>query len=55
MVVLPNPIKVSGLIDDLSSGLNPTSKQLITITALAHYKLVSIHPFGEGMAGRGDF
>lgn len=48
MVVLPNPSKVPGLIDDFIHWLNTTSEQLITVTALAHYELVSTHPFVDG-------
>ena len=45
MVILQNPIKVLGLIDDFMLWLNTTHEHPVTVAALAHYKLVSIHPF----------
>jgi Fic family protein len=49
MVVLPNPVKVPGLMEEFAAwlrsapGLHP-----VELAAEAHYRLVTIHPFVDG-------
>lgn len=48
-VVLPNPIKIPGLMQEFMkwlTGDNPD--HIVKISADAHFKLVSIHPFSDG-------
>ena len=52
-VILPNPIKVSGLMADFITYLN-NEKDPIQKAIMGHFKFVSIHPFvdGNGRVGR---
>lgn len=48
-VVLPNPVKIPDLMQELVSWLvGDNSDHIIKIGADTHYKLVSIHPFTDG-------
>jgi Fic family protein len=48
-VVLPNPLKVPDLMDEFMHWLtNTTNENTVITSALAHLKLVSIHPFVDG-------
>ncbi len=48
-VILPNPMKVSELMDEFFSWLhNKNTNHPVTIAADAHLKFVSIHPFVDG-------
>lgn len=48
-VVMPNPVKVSDLMKGFVKWLiAPNNEHAIIISADAHYKLVSIHPFVDG-------
>lgn len=48
-VILPNPLKVSELMDGFSEWLRgENNDHSATIAADAHMKLVSIHPFADG-------
>ncbi len=48
-VVLPNPRKVSALMDAFAKWLGASKKRHpIELAAEAHYRLVSIHPFVDG-------
>ncbi|MBU2052108.1 Fic family protein [Patescibacteria group bacterium] len=47
-VVLPNPLKVSELMEKLIKWLKPVKDNPVKIAAQAHYQLVSIHPFTDG-------
>lgn len=48
-VVMPNAVKVPDLMSEYVKWLNsPNADHTIKITADAHYKLVSIHPFVDG-------
>jgi Fic family protein len=54
-VILPAPLQVPTMMDDLVSWLNaPHSEHTATFAADAHLKFVSIHPFvdGNGRLGR---
>lgn len=47
--ILPNPIKISDLMDDFFRWLkNKNTDHIIKIAADVHFKLVSIHPFSDG-------
>ncbi len=49
LVVLPNPRKVSGLMDQFANWLtSKTALHPVTFAAEAHYQLVTIHPFVDG-------
>ena len=52
-VILPNPMKVSGLMEDFITYLN-NEKDPLQKAIMAHFKFVSIHPFvdGNGRIGR---
>ena len=48
-VVLPNPVKVPDLMEEFAKWLvSETKDHIVKISANAHYKLVSIHPFSDG-------
>lgn len=49
-VVLPNPRKVTNLMDEFESWLRDPGKMIhpVMLAADAHYQLVSIHPFTDG-------
>src|SRR3989344_6889495 len=48
-VVLPNPVKVPDLMEEFVKWLvSETEDHIVKISANAHYKLVSIHPFSDG-------
>lgn len=47
-VILPNPRKVPTLMSDFIVWLHTSKQNPIELTALAHYKLVTIHPFVDG-------
>lgn len=47
-VVLPNYLKISDLMEKFISWLHNTSIDPIELAALAHYELVTIHPFVDG-------
>ena len=48
-VVLPNPIKVPELMEDLGRWLkSPGDLHPVELAAEAHYRLVTIHPFADG-------
>lgn len=48
-VVLPNPVKIPDLMREFVNWLaGDNSDHIVKITADAHYKLVSIHPFSDG-------
>ncbi|MCP5464963.1 MAG: Fic family protein [Deltaproteobacteria bacterium] len=47
-VILPNPLKVPKLMEEFSDWLSSTRMTIVKRAALAHYKLVSIHPFIDG-------
>jgi Fic family protein len=53
-VILPNPLKVPQLLDEMMEWVQETHDNSISFAALAHYKLVTIHPFldGNGRTGR---
>ncbi|HLC06576.1 MAG TPA: Fic family protein [Candidatus Babeliales bacterium] len=46
--VFPNPAKVPFLMVDFMSWLHSATEHAVIIAALAHYKLVTIHPFVDG-------
>lgn len=47
-VILPNPLKVSDLMADLITWIHTSTQNPVELAALAHYKLVTIHPFVDG-------
>lgn len=47
-VVLPNPRKVSDLMDQFIEWLQSTNLEPVELAAEAHYQLVTIHPFVDG-------
>ena len=47
-VILPNPKKVPELMSDFIQWLHSSNQNPIELAALAHYKLVTIHPFVDG-------
>ncbi len=47
-VILPNPLKVSDLMDELISWLHTSKETILKIAVDVHFKLVSIHPFTDG-------
>lgn len=47
-VVLPNPRKVPELMADFIEWLHASTQNPVELAALAHYKLVTIHPFVDG-------
>jgi cell filamentation protein, protein adenylyltransferase len=47
-VILPNPLKVPDLMADFIAWIHSSKQNPIELAALAHYKLVSIHPFVDG-------
>lgn len=46
--ILPNPVKVPELMEELVSWLQTTSGDSVQIAADVHYRLVTIHPFSDG-------
>jgi Fic family protein len=48
MVVLPNYVKVPQLLEEFIDWLENSEEHPVTKAALAHYKLVTIHPFIDG-------
>ena len=46
--IFPNPAKVPFLMVDCISWLQTTNEHPIIVAALAHYKLITIHPFIDG-------
>jgi len=46
--ILPNPIKVSKLMEELVTWLQTTTEHPVKVAIDAHYKLVTIHPFVDG-------
>ena len=49
MVVLPNPVKVPGLMEEFAAWLrSPPGLHPVELAAEAHYRLVTIHPFVDG-------
>ncbi len=44
----PDPVKISRLISELFKWLNSAKMHPVELAALAHYKLVRIHPFSDG-------
>lgn len=53
-VILPNPMKVTQLLDEMLDWMGAAHDDPVSFAALAHYKLVTIHPFvdGNGRTGR---
>ena len=53
-VILPSPLRVSDLMADFIAWIRSSSHNPIELAALAHYKLVTIHPFvcANGRAAR---
>ena len=47
-VVLPNPRKVPDLMQDFAEWLSRDQGFTVELTAEAHYRLVTIHPFVDG-------
>lgn len=47
-VILPNPMKVPQLLDEMMTWMHTNQDDPVTFSALAHYKLVTIHPFVDG-------
>lgn len=47
-VVLPNPFKVPNLMAEFIAWLDNTKDDPVDVALLAHFKLVSIHPFSDG-------
>jgi len=47
-VVLPNSLKVPMLLDEFMVWLQESKEHPVTLAALAHHKLVTIHPFVDG-------
>ncbi len=47
-VILPNPLKVPDLLDEFIDWLWSSEDHPVQKAALAHFKLVSIHPFCDG-------
>lgn len=47
-VIMPNPLKVPRLMDEFIRWLHSCKNQPVKVAALAHFKLVSIHPFVDG-------
>ncbi|MFH1453578.1 MAG: Fic family protein [Armatimonadota bacterium] len=47
-VIMPNPLKISQLMDEFIIWLHNTKEHPVKIAADAHLKLVSIHPFTDG-------
>lgn len=47
-VVLPNPLKVPNLMTEFITWLNNSKEDQVDVALLAHFKLVSIHPFSDG-------
>lgn len=47
-VILPNPLKVPELMSEFFVWLHQTKDYAVKIAALAHFKLVSIHPYVDG-------
>ncbi len=54
VVILPNPMKVPVLLEEFMQWLKVKDEHPVHFAALAHYKLVSMHPFidGNGRAAR---
>lgn len=47
-VVLPNPLKVPDLLEEFYQWMKTSQDHPVCVAALAHYKLVTIHPFVDG-------
>lgn len=48
-VIMPNPLRVPEMMKELTEWLQKDSNEhSVTLSAMAHYKLVSIHPFVDG-------
>jgi Fic family protein len=47
-VILPNPRKIPELMVDFIEWLHTSTQNPVELAALAHYKLVTIHPFVDG-------
>ncbi len=47
-VVLPNPVKISSLMNEFAQWLQTAQGHPAEVAAQAHYRLVSIHPFADG-------
>lgn len=47
-VVLPNPMKVSVLLEEFVAWMKTVHEHPVYFAALAHYRLVTIHPFIDG-------
>lgn len=47
-VILPNPLKISDHMQDFIKWLKKNNCHPVELAALAHYKLVTIHPFIDG-------
>jgi Fic family protein len=46
--IFPNPVKVPFLMIDFMTWLQTAAEHPVIVAALAHYKLVTIHPFIDG-------
>lgn len=46
--ILPNPIKVPELMEELIKWLQTTTENPVKVAIDTHYKLVTIHPFADG-------
>ncbi|MFH1127618.1 MAG: Fic family protein [archaeon] len=44
----PDPVKIERLMGELVEWMNNENINAIELAALAHYKLVRVHPFGDG-------
>lgn len=47
-VILPNPMKISELMENFIAWLHSVTGDIVDIAAEAHFKFVSIHPFVDG-------
>lgn len=47
-VILPNPLKVPGLIREFIDWLHASKDNMVKIAIDAHFRLVTIHPFVDG-------
>lgn len=48
IVIMPNPLKLPKLLDEFDEWLQKNNEHPVMFAAMAHYKLVSIHPFVDG-------